>query len=295
MELWQLRYFVAVGEEEHVGRAAERLHVSQSPLSRQIRQLEEQLGVALFVREGRRLRLTALGREALARARHLLRSADALRSHLQSAGRGDAGPVAIGYVQGASYNGVLPRALARLRQHFPGIEPRLHPLGSRQQVAALRDSRIDLGFAHGDAAGEPGIQSRRLVLEPFMVALPVGDVGDELCSDALAELPWITLPRATHPRFHEAFTRAARAIGFTPHIAMEAVDVPAALSFVAADLGAALIQESIGRSLPEGVMARKAPTLAMEIQTHVLWRPDTLSSTARNLLECVDTGDMSPR
>ncbi|XWN32738.1 MAG: LysR substrate-binding domain-containing protein [Devosia sp.] len=285
-----MRYFVAVAEEEHVGRAAERLNVSQSPLSRQIRQLEAQLGVELFVREGRGVRLTALGRDALERARQLLHRADALRDYLGSAGRGDAGPVDIGYIHGASYNGSLPRALARLRASFPLIEPRLHPLSSRQQLAALRALRINLGFSHGTTA-DPEIENRLLAKEGFVVALPVRkDLPGELGAEELADLSWITLPRGTHPAFHEQFRTATHALGFTPRIAVETVDVPAALGFVAAGLGAALVQESISQLLPDGVMTRPAPALGMEIRTYAIWRSATVSPITRHLLGCLDDG-----
>ena len=289
MELWQLRYFVAVAEDEHVGRAAERLNVSQSPLSRQIRQLEAQLGVELFVREGRGVRLTSLGRDALEEARQVLRRAEILRDYLKSAGRGDAGPVDIGYVQGASYNRSLPRALARLRATFPAIQPRLHPLGSRQQIAALKALRIDLGFTHGIPDGEPEIKSRLMATERFVIALPAhGGLPDEFGPEEIGSLSWITPPRDANPVFHDRFNAAAKAIGFTPRIAIETVDVSAALGFVAAELGAALVQESIGGSLPDGVVARPAPALGMEIRTYAAWRSDVVSPPTRHLLGCLD-------
>ena len=111
MELQQLRYFVAVAETEHVGRAAERLHISQSPLSRQIRQLEEQLGLQLFERIKQRVRLTPAGRDFLAEARDLLAQAERVEERARQVGKGEACSLAIGYCEGVIHNGTLPAAL----------------------------------------------------------------------------------------------------------------------------------------------------------------------------------------
>ncbi len=142
MELWRLRYFVCVAEEEHLSRAAERLHVSQSPLSRQIRQLEEELGLTLFYRKGRGIKLTAAGRTAYTLASNLLAEAERVEFSIRALGKGESGPVRVGYVQGATYNGVLPETLARLRVLSPGVEPEIVSMRSQEQISAVLNREI---------------------------------------------------------------------------------------------------------------------------------------------------------
>src|SRR5690348_7560262 len=133
LDLRQLRYFVAVAEAEHVGRAAERLHISQSPLSRQIAQLEKNLGLTLFERSQQRIRLTSDGRVFLTEAHALLRHADRLENLGRRLGRGEEGGLCIGYVADAMHTGVLPSALRTLRDQRPGIHVALYDQESAEQ------------------------------------------------------------------------------------------------------------------------------------------------------------------
>src|ERR1700759_3417697 len=136
LELRLLRYFIAVAETEHAGRAAARLHISQSPLSRQIRQLEELLGVALFARERQRIRLTDAGRWLLDPARALIARSEALVRAAKEVGSGELGLIAIGFVGAALTVGVLPAALRQLRAERPRVEIALRQLSSTAQRAA---------------------------------------------------------------------------------------------------------------------------------------------------------------
>ncbi|MGW7658202.1 LysR family transcriptional regulator, partial [Streptomyces tendae] len=130
LDLRQLRYFSAVAETEHVGRAAEQLHISQSPLSRQIAQLEKNLGLTLFERSQQRIRLTRDGAIFLSEARALLRHADRLENLGRRLGRGEEGGLCIGYVADAMHTGVLPGALRRLQEESPGIHVALYSMAA---------------------------------------------------------------------------------------------------------------------------------------------------------------------
>lgn len=146
LDLRQLRYFIAVAEAEHVGRAAEHLHISQSPLSRQIAQLEKSLGLTLFERTQQRIRLTADGRVFLTEARALLRHADRLENLGRRLGRGEEGGLCIGYVSDAMHTGVLPAALRTLQQERPGIHVALYSLTPEEQFVGLRQRSLDIAL-----------------------------------------------------------------------------------------------------------------------------------------------------
>ena len=148
MELQQLRYFVAVAETEHVARAAERLHISQSPLSRQIRQLEEDLGLQLFERIKQRVRLTPAGRAFLDEARDLLAQASRLEERARQVGKGEMCSLSIGYCEGIVHNGRLPAALRRFRAQYPGVGLKLAAMRSAEQAEALERASIDIALAY---------------------------------------------------------------------------------------------------------------------------------------------------
>ncbi|MET0333821.1 MAG: LysR family transcriptional regulator [Rhizobacter sp.] len=148
LDLQQLRYFVAVAETENVGQAAELLHISQSPLSRQVQQLEARLGLVLFTREKKRLRLTAAGQEFLVEARALLAHAQRVQQRGEEAGRGEAGTLVVGYVAGAVHAGVLGAALRRFRTQVPGARLQLRSLRSVEQFDALARGELDVGYTY---------------------------------------------------------------------------------------------------------------------------------------------------
>src|SRR5919204_4948916 len=148
MELRHLRYFVAVAEELHVGRAAARLHIAQPPLSRQIRDLERDVGAPLFARVPRGVELTPAGHAFLPEARLTLAQAERARRTAQRAARGEIGRLRVGFVEAAIYSGVLPDVLGFFRMHLPDIGLSLFEMDPLQQGEALREGRIDLGILH---------------------------------------------------------------------------------------------------------------------------------------------------
>lgn len=163
LDLRQLRYFVAVAEAEHVGRAAEELHISQSPLSRQIAQLEKNLGLTLFERSQQRIRLTADGRVFLNEARALLRHADRLENLGRRLGRGEEGGLCIGYVGDAMHTGVLPAALRTLQEERPGIHVALYSLSPQEQFVGLRQRSLDIALVQRPPAQD----------DPDLLAVPL--------------------------------------------------------------------------------------------------------------------------
>ncbi len=203
LDLRQLRYFVAVAEDEHVGRAAERLHISQSPLSRQIAQLEERLELQLFERSQQRIRLTADGRTFLAEARALLTHANRLESLARRLGRGDEGGLCIGYLEYAMHSGVLPTALRELRGDRPAVHIALYNQQSDVQLEGLRQRSLDIALVcEPPAFDDPDLEATQVLNDPMLLAVPAAHAlaSAEIITPAdLASQQWIgVMHRKTH-------------------------------------------------------------------------------------------------
>jgi DNA-binding transcriptional LysR family regulator len=277
LDLHLLRQFVAVAEREHIGRAADALHMSQSPLSRQIMQLEGRLGFSLFEREKKRIRLTHQGRGFLQEARALLAHAEGVEARAQRIASGEAGMLTIGYVDGAVHIGVLPRALLRFAAQRPDVRIELRALRTLQQLEALQRDEIECGFVYSPPdKGHPTLRAHLISKEPMMLALPAEHPLAKKASLQASELnglPWITRPPESNRRAHLQFLEACAAAGFVPDVRFEASDPATSLGLVAAGLGLALVQKSMSSTLvPSGVILREAPWYRLAIKIYVVWR-----------------------
>lgn len=277
LDLRQLRQFVAVAESEHVGRASETLHMSQSPLSRQIIQLEALLGLRLFERAKKRLHLTREGREFLVEARTLLVQAERIEARARRVGRGEAGTLTVGYVDGAVHAGVLPAALRRLRTPRPEVRVELRALRSSPQIEALRQREIDCGFLYTPPRDEdPHLAALQLLDEPMLLAIPADHplaARETVTPEDLDGLPWIDRPRALNPGANDRFLQACLRAGFRPDVRFEATDPATSLGLVAAGVGFALVQASMRALLPlPGVVLVDIPWLPLSIGIHIAWR-----------------------
>ncbi|WP_455275257.1 LysR family transcriptional regulator [Ralstonia thomasii] len=291
MELQQLRYFVAVAETENVGRAAERLHISQSPLSRQIRQLEDHLGLQLFERVKQRVRLTTAGREFLGEARNLLAQAERVEEQARRAGRGEACSLGIGYCEGVIHSGRLPAALRRFRADYPRVNLRLSTMRSGEQADALEHSAIDLGFVYNLPKSADTLASRLLSREPFVLVAavdhPLAAVPTVTPQD-LDGLPWIAFPKALNPMGRARLLEACESSGFQPDIQFEAPQISIILGLVSAGLGVAVMQESIQRLNPPGVVFKRLDWLPLSVEVHLLWRAQARSAALCNFMNVLD-------
>jgi DNA-binding transcriptional LysR family regulator len=265
LEIRQLQYFVAVAEEEHVGRAAERLHISQSPLSRQIAQLEEKLGLTLFERSQQRIRLTRDGRTFLTETQAFLTHARRLEAMAKRLGRGDEGGLCIGYIENAMHAGVLPTALRTLRASRPTVHVALYSLLSSDQLEGLRQRSLDIALVCSPpSADDPDLLSTQVLSDPMMLALPVShplaapDVRAVTPAD-LGGQDWIAVRHKETGLQHDSLIAACARAGFTPHITMEADEPMIALGLVAAGLGLALVQQGLRHQAPPGVVLRELP------------------------------------
>lgn len=276
LDLRQLRYFVMVAELEHVARAAEQLHISQSPLSRQIVQLEAQLGLTLFERTKQRLKLTPEGRDFLQEARGLLARAEQLERHGQRLGAGDIGSLSIGYVEGAVHAGLIAATLRRFRQGRSDLQLRLRSQRSGQQIEALRQRDLDIGFLYTPPETiDDDVASELILVEPLVLALPSSDPLAGAAAIKPADLDgrtWITVVRQPQDTNRDPFLMACAQAGFLPNIAYETADPLTSLGLVSAGLGLATIQASLRRNTQPDIVFRDLPWFHRSVAIHLAWR-----------------------
>ena len=246
MNLQRLRYFVAVAEELHFGRAAQRLHMSQPPLSQQIRLLERELDTALFDRSTRRVSLTDAGAFLYPEAVRLLAAADGVDRLMDQHRHGQAGTLRVGFVDSAAYE-VMPRVLSEYRRRWPKVDYELHTMSSDEQVRALRSGQIDLGIGRA-AADAQHVEATLVMHEPLLVAAGA--------SHRLAEVPTVNLrdlageaiigfDRRVSPSLHAVLAGMLGAEGVAYDPIIEATEYATILGFVAAGEGIAIVPASV--------------------------------------------------
>jgi DNA-binding transcriptional LysR family regulator len=281
LDLQQLRYFVAVAETENVGQAAELLHISQSPLSRQLQQLESKLGLALFTREKKRLKLTPAGRDFLAEAKALLAHAERLQQRAADMGRGKLGTLVVGYVAGAVHAGVIGRASQALQQEVPGARIQLRSLRSAEQFEALQRGDLDLGYTYAPPPVASGLASCLLMEEAFLLAVPAGHA---LATAETLDLNGQPLAAPLSWQAREEVLAACAKLGWAPDVRYEAADPAAALGLVAAGLGLAFVQKSLAPVAGLAVVLRELPeAFGLRVQIHCV-HPGSPSPLAHRLM-----------
>jgi len=286
MELRHLRYYVAVAEECHFGRAAERLHIAQPPLSQQIRQLEAELGVQLLTRSTRRVELTPAGARYLERARTILAGVDAAGEEAALVAEGRIGRVAIGFTGSATYE-LLPSLSRRLRLQSPSLELDLRgELLTPSQVTGLLDRTLDVGFLRPPVR-VPEIDLHPLRREPLVVVLPESHpqaARTQVRLRDLAEEPFISYPSQHRSVVHDAVLDACQAAGFTPQ-ATEVAETSTLVSFVAAGLGVALVPASVQHLRITGSVYRPLTGAPPMVELAVATRQGDTSPAVRRVLE----------
>jgi DNA-binding transcriptional LysR family regulator len=248
VEIRQLRYFVAVAEEGNFGRAARRLHLSQPPLSMQIKGLEKELDVSLFDRTTRRVELTDSGRALFPRARQILSAVEEAKAAARGAELGLRGELEIGFVSSATVS-LLPPALRLFRERFGGVELDLRELTSGEQIEALHDGEIRVGLVRLPLRS-PEIHLEPVLGEPFVVALPSGhplEACERVSLEAVAEEDLIFFSRRLEPGFHEQIVELLGRVGARPRVAQYAVHLQTVVSLVASNIGVSILPASSAR------------------------------------------------
>ena len=252
IELRRLRAFVAVAEERHVSRAAERLGMQQPPLTRLVQGLEAELGVRLLHRTPRGVHPTEAGAALLAEARAVLARAEGVAEVVHRAARGEQGRLAVGFTSSAALHPFVSSAFRRFREAFPAVSIALEEAGTGELVDALLHERLDAAFVRSPVGNVPGLLVDAVLDEPMVVALPVGhplaaNNAVPLPLSNLAREAFILYRRPAGPGLYDAILAACHAAGFSPAVAQEAPRLTATLSLVAAGLGISVVPASLRR------------------------------------------------
>lgn len=252
MELRHLRYFVAVAEALNLTRAAEKLFIAQPPLTRAIKQLEEELGVELFIRKPRGLQLTTGGAYFLEQARQILNKVSGTINDTRRIAQHRKTLFSIGFVPSVFY-GQLPFMIRRLRRN-KNLEIVLHELKTQEQVDALKAGKIDIGFGRVRIE-DPDVEQTLLFDEPMIAAIPAGSplTKHPPTLKDLSEWPMITFPSTPGPNFADMTQSLFHRYGLRVNVMQQVNDVQTALSLVASDMGFTLVPEQIRRGHREGV------------------------------------------
>lgn len=257
IELRHMRYFVAVAEELHFGRAARRLHLSQPPLSQQIRKLEAILGHSLFMRTSRAVKMTSAGEVFLDRARRTLRKVEEDVEETRRAARGEVGFLKVGFI-GSGMLTALPAMLGRYRKQHPSVNLALSEYYSAGVLRALQDGTIDVGFLRDGGAAE-GIETATLFSEPFFAVLPAKHhlaSRRTLSAAALRDEPFVLFTSAAGRLAYEKTVSLCQSHGFRPHVVQEAPQWLTILRLVGAGLGVTIAPACVQRIGATDVVCR---------------------------------------
>ncbi len=288
MELRHLRYFVAVADELHFGRAAARVFVSQPTLSQQIRTLEDEVGARLFDRSRSGVALTDVGAVFLPHARRVLDAAAQAEAAVRAAAEGRAGTLRIGY-EGAVLRDGLSAALRAFRLEAPDVALDFLEAGSREQAEAVRAGRADAGFVLLPV-DERGLEVRSLGAAPVFLVMPAEHrlAGRETVAfGELAGEPFVMWARDPTPDAYDALVRACHAAGFAPNVVQEIRHMESLLGFVAAGVGVATVHEARAERGYPGVAYARLVEPDLTIETGVVWRRGDASPALARFLSAV--------
>ncbi|MBC1237719.1 LysR family transcriptional regulator [Nostoc sp. 2RC] len=289
MELRHLRYFIAVAEELHFSKAAERLHIAQPPLSQQIQQLEAQLGVELFHRKTKRqVQLTEAGQVFLQEAYQLLAQLQKAIELTQKIGRGEKGQLRIGFTSLVTYN-LLPLILRQFREQFSEVELILQELTTTEQERSLQESRIHIGFAHPPLEDNT-LNQKCIQEEALIVALAETHSlaeRENISVSSLVNENFIMFPRHLGSGLYDQIVSLCQQGNFSPKVTQEAIQMQTIIGLVSAGMGIAIVPSSLQNLQRNGVVYRSFEEKTPLVETAIIWREEDITPVLRKFLQVV--------
>jgi DNA-binding transcriptional LysR family regulator len=284
-EIWQLRYFIAVAERLHFGRAAAALHISQPPLSRAVRSLETTLGVSLLTRTRRRVELTPEGARLLDEARRTLTQLERAVQELRGMAAGEQGRLRIGFVSLADFS-VLPGLLRGFKSAHPGVRLALREMLSPEQSAALAAGDLDFGLLLPPVPDT--LEHMVVQRERFVAALPaqhrLARERGRLAMSALAGESFVMVPREIAPGLYDIVAGLAARAGISLNVAQEAIQMQTVVSLVSSGLGAAIVPASLANLGRRGVVYRPLADRHPALELWLAWPPGALGAAGREFV-----------
>jgi DNA-binding transcriptional LysR family regulator len=289
MELRHLRYFVAVAEELHFGRAARRLHIAQPPLSRQIQALEQELGVPLFDRLPRGLRLTPAGAEFLEGARAVLAEAQRAVERARGVERGESGRLVLAHSRAAEHGAMVAAVVAAMERLHPGVRVELRQMGSAEAWDGVRQGGADAAISYFHPALAPDLEPEPLLDDPIVGVLlaeshPRGNGGGPLRLPDLAPYPYFTMPRPLNPALYDYLLAALADRGVQPQPGLDSSSLGVLMGMVAEGHGWMLATRHVSASAPRGIVFRPFAEPPIPLGVSLLRRPGEPSPALRHLV-----------
>lgn len=294
MEFRHLRYFLALAEELHFGRAAQRLSISQPPLSLNIQQLEASVGAQLFTRNSRGVQLTAAGQAFVPAARALLAQAGAAMREAREVAQGQAGELQIGFAGTLLYCG-LPQVLQRFQYSHPRLRLVMRELSSSEQLSELVRDRLDVGFVHTPRV-PPGFEQVLVASQAMVACLPKKHALAQAQSIGLQDLQGqslVVVSRTVSPDYHERILAECEMAGWVPAVVHELRHWLSVVALVAQGQGVALVPEALAQSALAGAVFVPLSGHALRYDTRCLWRSNRDQTALQDFVTAVRT-DMAP-
>jgi DNA-binding transcriptional LysR family regulator len=299
MELRHLRYFVGVAEEQHFGRAAERLRVAQPSLSRQIQDLESEMGFLLFDRLPRGVRLSAAGKLFLSDARRILQDVDEAKRRAERIALGKAGTLRIGIATAVSWHGLVVNSFRKFRRRQPDIELELHHLLSVHQVEAILSGRLDAGFAASLTPWHKDLAHWEFAQDRMLLAVPKGHhltKREGIRLRDLRDMQFVWFPRWVNPVIYDRMMQACARGGLSaPRIVQEATDRDTNLGLVQCRIGIAWMTESTRWHCPRGVVLLPVVDMNVRLPFNLMWKKDNSSLLLQKFVAQVEAEKITQR
>jgi DNA-binding transcriptional LysR family regulator len=287
LELRHLKYFMTVAEELHFGKAATRLNMAQPPLSQQIRQLEEELGVSLFHRTKRSVELTEEGKVFLESVYQIFNNLEEAIEKVRKVNRGEIGEIVIGFIASAAYD-ILPSMMKYYREQYPAIKVVLKQLSSQEQINSLLEGTIQIGIISEPTESE-SINYEIIRQEPMVLALPkehplAADTSPINLVDIAYE-SFILTSRDANPRHYDGVINSCYQAGFSPNIVQETKEMSSVISLVSSGIGIAIVPTSIQLLLKNAIVYRDIKNIKFRTTTALAWESGNISPIVNAFIE----------